>query len=188
MRRRGPSGTCTRATFGFALPLAVLSLLDPATDLLERGQHAAQLLLGDPKLGGERTEATKGAIDVGHRPSRDLPVQPDPGGLAQAYLIGAGFVGERPSALVLGDIESQHEVWNDAAMYVPPEDVDAIAATLSQLAADRDLRARMSARAFARAQRYSPAAMAAAYALAYRELLDAESRPSPARRAAIPAS
>lgn len=30
-------------------------------------------------------------------------IQPDPGGLAQAYLIGAEFVGEGPSALVLGD-------------------------------------------------------------------------------------
>ena len=30
-------------------------------------------------------------------------VQPDPGGLAQAYHIGADFVGERPSTLILGD-------------------------------------------------------------------------------------
>ncbi|WP_448586843.1 glucose-1-phosphate thymidylyltransferase RfbA [Thermaurantiacus sp.] len=30
-------------------------------------------------------------------------VQPHPGGLAQAYHIGAAFVGDRPSALILGD-------------------------------------------------------------------------------------
>ena len=30
-------------------------------------------------------------------------VQPEPGGLAQAYHIGAEFVGERPSVLILGD-------------------------------------------------------------------------------------
>ena len=33
----------------------------------------------------------------------DYAVQPDPGGLAQAYLIGADFVGNNPSAMILGD-------------------------------------------------------------------------------------
>jgi glucose-1-phosphate thymidylyltransferase len=35
--------------------------------------------------------------------SLSYAVQPDPGGLAQAYLIGADFVGNDPSTLVLGD-------------------------------------------------------------------------------------
>ena len=35
--------------------------------------------------------------------SLSFAVQPDPGGLAQAYHIGADFVGDAPSALVLGD-------------------------------------------------------------------------------------
>ena len=33
----------------------------------------------------------------------DYAVQPEPKGLAQAYHIGAGFIGDRPSVLILGD-------------------------------------------------------------------------------------
>lgn len=51
-------------------------------------QSAFQALLGDGSAWG---------IEI------QYAIQPDPGGLAQAYHIGAEFVGGRPSVLVLGD-------------------------------------------------------------------------------------
>lgn len=42
-----------------------------------------------------------GGEDFGLR--LEYAVQPEPGGLAQAYLIGADFIGDDPSALILGD-------------------------------------------------------------------------------------
>src|SRR6187431_847423 len=47
-----------------------------------------QILLGDGQQWG---------IHLSYR------AQPSPGGLAQAYVIGADFVGLQPSALILGD-------------------------------------------------------------------------------------
>jgi glycosyltransferase involved in cell wall biosynthesis len=99
------------------------------------------------------------------------PARYEPFGLAalEAALAGA--------ALVLGDIRSLREVWDDAALYVDPEDDDALAAALTLLIEEPELRADLAARALARARRYTPERMAAAYADAYERLASRVAEP-----------
>lgn len=96
-----------------------------------------------------------------------LPARYEPFGLTalEAALSGC--------ALVLGDIDSLREVWGDAAMFVPPDDEDALAAALQALIDDPALRARQAALARARAARYTPGVMADGYRAAYSELVQA---------------
>ncbi len=93
-----------------------------------------------------------------------LPARYEPFGLSvlEAALCGC--------ALVLGDIPTLREVWGDAARYVPPDDADALAATLDELAADDAARSRLAAQAQRRAARYPTARMADAYLALYRDL------------------
>jgi glycosyltransferase involved in cell wall biosynthesis len=93
-----------------------------------------------------------------------LPARYEPFGLAalEAALAGA--------ALVLGDIRSLREVWGDAALYVDPEDDDGLAATLTLLIEDPELRTKLAARALVRARTYTPERMADAYLDVYERL------------------
>ncbi len=94
-----------------------------------------------------------------------LPAKYEPFGLSA---LEAGLSG---CALVLGDIDSLREVWGDAALFVPPSDLDALHAAISRLIADPDLRSALAARALARAKAYTPERMAYGYLNAYHTLL-----------------
>src|SRR5690606_33581318 len=83
-----------------------------------------------------------------------LPARYEPFGLSALEAALGGC------ALVLGDIPSLREVWGDCAVFVPPEDHDALEASLRRLMDDDALRRAYAARAAERASRYTPASMA----------------------------
>jgi glycogen synthase len=93
-----------------------------------------------------------------------LPARYEPFGLTalEAALSGC--------ALVLGDIESLREVWGAAACYVPPDDPERLCEVLNGLLDNDSLRARMAARAMARARQFTPAGLAGQYMELYRRL------------------
>lgn len=94
-----------------------------------------------------------------------LPARYEPFGLSG---LEAGLSG---CALVLGDIPSLREVWGDAALFVPPDDADALRDALCRLIGDAELRREMGERARFRAQAHTSERMAEAYFKAYQALL-----------------
>ncbi|VTU39414.1 glycosyltransferase, family [Variovorax sp. PBL-H6] len=80
-------------------------------------------------------------------------------------------------ALVLGDIASLRELWGPAALYVPPDDHDALREALQRLIAQPLLRDELARNARARALHFTPARMAHAYRRAYRQLIAHASAP-----------
>jgi glycosyltransferase involved in cell wall biosynthesis len=92
------------------------------------------------------------------------PARYEPFGLAplEAALSGA--------ALVLGDIPSLREVWGDSALFVPPDDHQALASTLSWLGETPDARALWAERARSRARAFDAGAMTRAYLAVYESL------------------
>jgi glycogen synthase len=93
------------------------------------------------------------------------PARYEPFGLAALEAAQAGC------ALLLGDIPSLRQVWADAAVYVPPDDDEAILAALRDLCANEGRRGDLTARAHERAAMYTPAAMAERMLALYERVL-----------------
>lgn len=93
-----------------------------------------------------------------------LPAKYEPFGLSalEAALSGC--------ALVLGDIDSLKEIWNDCAVYVDTNDAEALAQTINDLMKDDAMRMRYAQKAMNRAANYSTAALAENYRQVYRQL------------------
>jgi glycosyltransferase involved in cell wall biosynthesis len=96
-----------------------------------------------------------------------LPARYEPFGLSALEAALAGC------ALVLGDIPSLRETWEDRAVFVPPNDTDALEQAINGLIADPRRRQELAAAARERALEYSPERMAEEYIAAYGEILAA---------------
>jgi glycogen synthase len=94
-----------------------------------------------------------------------LPARYEPFGLSAVEAANAGC------ALVLGDIGSLREIWDDAALFVRPGDHERLCLTLLSLMEDDSLRYEYARKARRRAQRYTPEGMANGYLRAYNALL-----------------
>lgn len=94
-----------------------------------------------------------------------LPARYAPFGLSA---LEAGLAG---CALVLGDLPSLREVWGDAAVFVAPEDHEALQVAINTLIAQPQLCRELGSRARTCALQYTPQRMARGYMLAYADLL-----------------
>jgi glycosyltransferase involved in cell wall biosynthesis len=155
------------------LVFAAGRIWDEAKNVAALGRIAPRLrwpvvVAGDGDVDGARALGRIRADEVAAWLARAsvfaLPARYEPFGLAALEAALAGC------ALVLGDIPSLREVWSDAALYVDPEDDDALAAALDRLIRDDELRAELAHRARRRAGCYTPAATAEAYLARYRRL------------------
>jgi glycogen(starch) synthase len=81
-------------------------------------------------------------------------------------------------ALVLGNIPSLREVWGDSAVFVDPDDCEAIADAINRLANENERRDMMAEKARQRALRFSSQRMAEAYLQIYSHLVSERVRVS----------
>ena len=94
------------------------------------------------------------------------PARYEPFGLAPLEAAHAGC------ALVLADIPSMREIWGDSAEFVDPDDVEGWRAILQLLISKSGIRKGLAEKASARAKRYTPQIMGAAYMELYKSIIE----------------
>jgi len=97
-----------------------------------------------------------------------LPAFYEPFGLS---ILEAGLAG---CALVLGDIPSLREIWNGAALFIPPGDDEALKEAITRLIGRPSLREKLAQQAHLRGREYTPERMTKNYLAAYESLATRE--------------
>ena len=144
-----------RVAARLSLPVLAAGPLDGPNGLSARPAHVRT-------LGRLSDEAIRSHLAA--RPVFVSVARYEPFGLAVLEAAQAGC------ALVLSDIPTFRELWGGVAVFVPPDDAGAIAASIEALADDGGARDRLGAAARIRARRYSVEAMADGVLAAYRTL------------------
>lgn len=163
------------------------SMILAAGRLWDRGKNIGALAALAPAL--PWPVAVAGDGEVGDAPASDKLLhlgQLDPAAMAAAYRRAAIYAlparyepfglsvleaAQRACALVLGDIESLRENWQDAAIFVPPDDLDALERALRTLIADDDKRRALGRQARRRARRFSARLMCRATLDSYEQVI-----------------
>ncbi len=177
-----PNGTALGPAEPVAKDAAVLAagrLWDPAKNLAVLDAAAARcpwpvMIAGDPSGPSGAARPLRHARALGRIPAAALrawmaraeifalPARYEPFGLA---ILEAAL---ESCALVLGDIPTLRELWHGCALFVDPDDTDALAAALTALAGNRPLCRRLGRHARERAQSFGADRMVAGTLAAYR--------------------
>ena len=107
---------------------------------------------------------------LGHASIYAFPARYEPFGLSVLEAAASG------AALVLGDIPSLRELWDGAALFVPPDDDGALAASVAWLANNEAQRESFARRARLRAHQHDLARFGERYRELYLELLSQRAR------------
>jgi glycosyltransferase involved in cell wall biosynthesis len=128
-----------------------------------RGPHGETIALRHLRLLGQLDENGI-AARLAPRPVFVSAARFEPFGLAVLEAAAAGC------PLVLSDIPTFRELWDEAALFVPVDDAEGYAEAVLSVLGDRTRRRRLGEAAQERAARYTPNAMAAGMTRLYRAL------------------